>query len=374
MANIFGGAIQQYIDDHGKCRLLVYKEEITIMISPIPPLALPTISLEDIKLTTFEGVKSFAKKRRMEIKELYGDEEEIKGVWLELIEANPGIYSIFIPIKPSPIVKDYPITAQGDPLQTFTSELEVYRKNKRIAEILKGYTLYTYSLHPDRFPLEDEESWENNFEINPKHKYINISKRYDSKSKSIYSNDKIIVTSKNIMRNLISYLGAMIENDPKGLEEMKERTTIDGFYQSASDFRSHSDQIIFSSRDGLMKWRNSKILGEDKFRNRVSEENQDTLEPYYYRHPQIKKESLMIVQNVVDGKLERAVSASYMWLKDGKNPLSNCEVVENINDVSYTVFSVEDDYKKTYDQRKTKEPVSIIKYKNGKYGALLLFP
>jgi hypothetical protein len=123
-----------------------------------------------------------------------------------------------------------------------------------------------------------------------------------------------------------------------------------------------------------MRWRNSKILGEDKFKNRVSEENPDTLEPYYYRHPQIKKESLMIVQNVVDGELERAISASYVWLKNGKNPLANCKIVENINDISYTIFSVSDGYQKTHVENKTKEPVSIIKYENGKYGALLFFP
>lgn len=82
----------------------------------------------------------------------------------------------------------------------------------------------------------------------------------------------------------------------------------------------------------------------------------------------------MIVQNVVEGSLERAITVSYRWLKDNTNYLADAEILDNVNDISHNIFSVGDGFAETKVARKTKESISVIKYANGSYGALLFFP
>lgn len=389
---MFEGAIGQYIDSHGKTRMLVYPTTtggISLMTSPIPPLALKRVTTEAIKPASIEAVLAFTERKGLQIVSQDGNKSVgIQGVWVEPRQENPGIYYGYIPLKKTKFIKDIPQSQRGDPLRTDAldkSELLRYRKNKKIAEILQYYTLFTYATYPDRFPMAvDEVKWKSNFTINPKHNYDidALEKKYILDTPVIYSKGKIIVPDERTRDNLVSYLMAMVANDRDGVLAMKDLTSIDGYYKSLSDFRASSDQLIFTSRNGLMRWRNSRVLEEGRTRTEVLEnEDPDTLEPYYYRNPKIRREHLMIVQNVIDGDRDRAISVGYRWLRDNTNALADAEILENVNDISYVVYTKEESFTEERVKRKTDHFVSLIKYGdeegskgNGKYGALLFFP
>jgi hypothetical protein len=371
---MFSGATGQYIDSHGKTRMLVYKNGVCLMTSPIPPLSLKRITLNDITPVTLEEAVAFCERRGLQITSQDGSQKEgTQGIWVEPMQENPGIYYGYIPLKKIRFIKDTPISQRNDPLRTdTTSELSQYRRNKKVADVLKYYTLYTYANSPENFgPAR--------YVVNPKHTYDldAIHKKFIKDTPVIYSKGKIIVPTEGTRDNLLSYLQAMVANDRDGVLALKDAVTIDGYYQTLSDFRAPDTQtqLLFASKNAVMMWRNSKILEEGKVRTEVLDtEDPDTLEPYYYRNPKIRREHLMIVQNVIEGDMSRAISVAYKWLRDNTNALADCEVLANVSEISYIVYSKSNGFvEKRYPQT-TKESVSLIEYEDGKFGALLFFP
>jgi len=155
---------------------------------------------------------------------------------------------------------------------------------------------------------------------------------------------------------------------------MKEMVTIEGYYQSISDFRAFPDQLLFTNKNGVIRWRNSRVLEDEEKRYDVLDSiDSVTLEPYYYRNPKIRREHVMIVQNVVGGDIDRAISVAYNWLKDNTNTLADTPILDNVNSISHIIYSVETGFSEEKVPRKTKESVSLIRYLDGKYGALLFF-
>lgn len=387
MQGIFDDATGQYIDTYGKTRMIVYRDQTALMTSPIPPLALKRISLEPIPLTTIENALKFVERKGLQIVSQDGTPKDgIQGIWIEPKQENPGIYYGYIPLKKTRFIKDVPEAQRSDPLRTdISSELDEYRRSRKIAEVLKQYTLYTYarSEHPESFDEDD-------FVVNDKHVYNLdlLEKKFIKDTPVIYWKGKIIVPNEQTRDHLLSYLEAMVANDKDGVMAMKDSQAIEGYYQNLSDFRSSVDQLVFTSKNAVMRWRNSRILEEGKTRSEVMDvEDQDTLEPYYYRNPKIKREHLMIVQNVIDfsekstkgdSDLElsrdRAISVAYRWLKDNTNAMADAPILDNVANISYVIYSREQGFNETRVQRKTKEYVSLIKYANGRYGALLFFP
>lgn len=364
---MFHDATSQVIDSHGKTRALIYKSGVSLITSPIPPLSVELGDISDIKPASLKDVTDFLKRRDLQIISQDGNAEDgIQGVWIEPKEENPGIYYGYIPLKKIAAIKNVPFSTKNDPLRTDnSSELLDYRNNRKIAEVLKQYTLFTFASSPDIDP-------DAMFVIDPTHKYelSKLNKKFIPDTPVIYSKSKIIVPTEKAKINLISYLKTVLAKDKKGLMAMKDAVNLDKWYLSITDFRSASHQIIFSSKNGLMRWRNTKVL--DAENHTVSQDTDSTtLEPYFYRNPNIRKEHLMIIQNVVDGDLEKAVATSHKWLKDRVNIGAN--PAESDTAISYTVYTRDGVSAVEKIVRDTKEMASVIKYPNGDFGAILFF-
>jgi hypothetical protein len=364
---MFADSIAQVIDSHGKTRALIYKSGISLITSPIPPLSLEEVDISDIKPASLKDVTDFLKRRDLQIISQDGNAEDgIQGVWIEPKEENPGIYYGYIPLKKIPAIKNVPFSTKNDPLRTDnSSELLDYRNNRKIAEILKQYTLFTFANNPDIAPSDM-------FVVDPIHKWdmSKLNKKFTPDTPVIYNDGKIIVPSEKAKINLISYLGAAMAKDKKGLMAMATATTLDNWYLSITDFRPAARQIIFSNKNGLMRWRNMKVTGAE---NHTVAQDTDatTLEPYFYRNPNIRKEHLMIIQNVVDGSLEKAIATSHKWLKDRVNIGANPEEADH--SISYAVYTRDGATAVEKVVRDTKEMASVIKYSDESYGAILFF-
>jgi len=370
MSGLFDEVKSQYIDDNGKTRMLNYTykgKHLSLMTSPLPPFDLPVV--KKISEAPKDTALKFIKSKKLKIVSQNGTEDEIKGFWVETDEEDSDIYYGYIPISPSAALKDVEFSENTKmiPLQEDSkkSELQLFRRNKKIAEFLKIYTLYTYALHPDEF----DEKW---FVVNPNHEYNieSLDKKLVEGNNVMYDKDGyLIVPSKETITKLLGYLQIRLVNDKPGVMSLGGAKKMDDYYQSISDFRSAPNQLIFTSENGIFRWKRDMIRSES---NRTVSQNllPDATEPYFYKTHKIKNGLLHIIQNVRGGNLKNATAVGYKWIKDRVNTgyaePDKRALPENISYILYTNNGQVDKKKEG-----TKEYAPIIFYEDGTYGAIL---
>ena len=365
---LFKNAKSQYLDEAGKTRMLNYDNEVSLMTSPIPPIDLPIEDTLEIKEATLIVAQDFIKQRSLKItmQDRKQDEENIRGLWVTSKSENSGIYYGYIPIRASKPLKDVPFSpyTKNDPLRTDeTSKLEDFRQSKKIAEFLKVYVLYSYALNPDNFG-------EKSFVILPEYVYDikSLNKRlFKEKNKIMYdSKGRLIVQNEDIKTSLLSYLKVSILNDLPGVMALLNVSTIEANYQNISDFRSTPNQLIFTNKSSVLRWKAEIEHQQDM--NVVSQIlKPDSIDPYFYRNPKIKRNQLVIIQNS-DGSLERALTISDKWINDKINIGANVVPIKGIEKESYVIYTEGGETLKTGRQEKIK---SVILYEDGRYAALL---
>jgi len=375
MSSIFQDVVGQYVDNNGKTRMLNYAlsggVQISLVTSPIPPMDVAIITKKDIKLVPLAVATDFMKSKSLLAVEQDGNKDEgIQGIWIETKEQNSGIYYGYIPILPSKkIIGNIPFSQRNDPIRTDSlqqSELTLFRKNRKIAEILKQYVLYTYALNPEDFD-------ENYFWVDPDHVYDidKLNKRlFVEGNDVIYREGYIIVTSEEIKEGLMSFLRVALLNDTPGVMATLNIKTIENYYQTISDFRNVQDQLIFINRSGLKRWKQeySKKLYKGPVVSAFPIDN--IKDPYYYKNPKIRKDHLMIVQNVSSSTFEQALSVAYKWNTVRINTGWNSPVSNIIDDISYVIYT---EMGETSKEKKKTNHSHIFQYENGDYAALLFF-
>lgn len=376
MSSLFENVNSQFIDENGKTRILNF-DNITLLISPIPPLDVKNIKVkrtEDIPIleADLKSATSFIKEKGLLIVSKDGNPEGIQGLWIAPKNMNLGITNGYIPLTPIPAPDAlkkvrYVDIHQNDPIRTDGRQhsiLTKYRKNRKIADFLKEYTLYTYSLELENFG-------EDSFHIDSDHTYDieGLNRRlYRDGNDVIYYRDRLIVDSEETRDKLISYLKVMLLNDKPGVLALNKATTVSNFYKTTSDFRSPSYNLVFTSKKGVLRWMESKAtvsMGKQIAQFLVP----DIEEPYFYRSAKIKQNQLVIVQNVNGGSLDRAKTVSMKWAKDRVNIGYDAEISNVVEDMSHITFTNMGEVSKI--KKKSKEYANVILYKDGTYGALL---
>ena len=265
---LFNKVKSQYIDNSGKTRMLTYENGLCLMTSPLPPLNKPidkNINPIDIDLAI-----DFIKTKKLCITMQDGDasEKKIQGLWVEPRHSkNIGISYGYIPVNIGYALKktksnsnlicsgdsknmyiDFTPVFLNDPLRTDDeSVLKKYNKIRKIAEFLKQYTLFQYSLDPKSFGKDT-------FIINPKHEYNieSLDKRLVFNTSVMYQKGKLIVPSDKVKNHLINYLRVQLINDYSDVMSYSERIIVKNYYRTLSDFRKVSNQFIFIDKRSLM--------------------------------------------------------------------------------------------------------------------------
>ncbi len=408
---LFDSVVSQYIDNNGKTRMLTYggddSNTVCLMVSPIPPLGVAID--KTIIPASMATVLKFIKERGLLIVSQDGNADQgIQGVWVETKEQNVGIYYGYIPITPptflasgqkprlesKKVIANVPFSDRGDPIRTDPqSELSNFRRNRKIAEILKQYVLYTYANEVASIAGEIDFN-ENYFWVDPDHTYdidrLN-KKLFREGNDVIYREGYIVVPSEDIRDRLLAYLKVNLLNDTPGILSMADPlvsgaitpTTIntglplDNYYQVISDFRlspGSTDQIIFTSTNGLKRWKRDTIKKQKLDPNMISSapmENQK--DPYYYRNPKIGKATLMLIQNVAGGLLENALAVAWVWSESKVKNIGYTPSVDAITTASkvsltYIIYTESGEIERVTSKTK---PQHIFRYESGAYAALL---
>ena len=378
-SELYLNAKSQYIDTHGKTRAILY-EELLLIVPPLPPLKIINEPIEKIyRRCKIEVAKAFFKKYNLEIVQQHINDQGLVGVLVRSLNVGdyvmivshsqksdktfhgkitailpenkyrvelsqgrdeklkdvskdmlytPEFYYIYVPIEPvKPLLKEalqVPRTPVGykDPLILDTDiVLKTMRKQRKIANFLMQYTLYEYSKNPKSFG-------DNDFIIDPTHEYNieTLSSIFKDNSVIYNSDHRIIVPDEEVKKRLIYFLNTIIKNRPFAIEKYITKKSIEGYYQTISDFASNPNQIIFLNNKSITDWINSLVHKEYKNNKIQNSINRNTIEPYFYSNNNIYNGSPVIIQNVKDHDLQRAITVSNLWNKNHINAGFNAEI------------------------------------------------
>ncbi len=365
--SLFEEIKSQYIDDSGKTRMLNYSDGISLMIPPMAPRNIETNG--DVYFPTKEKALEFIQNRGLKIEMQDGDKNGIQGLWLE------GYSYIPIEEKSEAIPNiDFAPQYMIDPLiSTSESKLKEMQLHRKIAEFLKQYTLFEFSMRN----AKDEEFGQDSFVLYPEYRYENIDsleKRLIPDNNVMYDDGKLIVPSEKVREGLLNYLKIKRFNDEKGVNNFKDRKMIENYYQNLTDFKTSDGQLIFMDRSSAIRWRGETLRNRDNSRvfNYI---RPNVREAYFYRNINIRNGKLAIVQNVRKDSFYRVLKVGLIWEKDRRNVGYNIDVQEsdNTEGISYTLYS-----KMGFGinmKKDTSEDVTILEYvsKRGLGYAALLF-
>lgn len=330
---LFEGIKSQYIDNYGKCRALNF-ENFSLITSPLPPFDI--VESNNIIYCDPQTAKKVIKEKKLEIlfqqKYAYN---EISGFWVYVNQKiQQFMVNIFLPTEIMNYVENIPYAPSRlyEPInRNELSSLDRNNEALKISIFLKEYTLFTYSLDPEIFSV-------NSFIIIPNYKYNldAIGKRiFINKNNVMYKDNKLIVPSEEIRDKLIQHLEITKLNDRYLVENYKYRNIISDYYHSLKDFRSKELQLIFLDTPSIFNWREKHFA--KKYNTIKFELDLESEDPYYYINENIS-ESLLLIQNVENGDLYRALSVCKEWNDNRTNTKGyNAEPIQDKN-IEYKVY------------------------------------
>lgn len=363
--DLFNNITSQYIDNYGKCRAVNFPN-FSLITSPLPPFDIP--ESKNIIYCDEETASKVILENNLEI--LYQqryDINKISGLWVYAgDELQFFVVNIFLPtvlIDKIPNIEFAPERLYEPINRNTFSSLDKNNEALKISIFLKEYTLFTYSLSPETFSLDS-------FIIIPNYIYnLNkIGKRIFYEGNDVmYRNDRIIVPSEDIRDKLIQHLEISKLNDRYKVINYKYRNIISDYYHSLKDFRRKELQLIFLDTPSLFKWRDKHF---DLSYNTISYKiDPDIEDPYYYINQNISN-TIILIQNVLNGELLRALNVCKEWKTYNTNTQGYHAEPLKDEDVSYNIYYTNGLYKKI---GKDNNPLDILEIKKDVYCAILKF-
>ncbi len=368
---LFEDATSQYIDDSGKTRMLTFGNlKLSLMVSPLPPFNLPID--RTVLETPYETAKQFMKRKGLRPISQDGSESDGKiwGLWVDIAgDRTISLYYAYIPLVERDALPNLPFVdpTKNDPIRTepvANSDLRRYQNNRKTADFLKRYVLYAYARDPDAFD-------ENSFTVVKGYTYKieDLNKRlFFDGNRVMFRNGKLIVPSEHIRDQLMAYLEVALLNDRQGVLKLKDERSLDVFYQSIADFRPAPNQLVFMSKEAVARWKRETLRTAEA--NLIKDElNSSAVEPYYYRNPRFQNNAIVIIQNVMDGSLERAITVATAWIDERSNIGYRAAIPDEIDKLSYALYYTDGKVEEVKSEGETIAPVIV--YDNDTYGALL---
>jgi hypothetical protein len=368
----------QTIDSNGKCRsynLSVKKNpsiKFTIYIPPSQPIDAP----EDFTVyeTTYDIATSIFGTPTKEIK---------GGLWFKVLDYEHGIF-IPCPTNSTEICPESPVPSAdisaNNPIINFRNA-EKYSK-MLIECIIWGLrsngilNLQDYLDKYDKFIIVNENVRPN---ITPKNRSYLTEKGNFSYIHNIwneyFTKDNKVQLYPELYDKVVRYL-AIYYKDNDGLS-LPPDPYLNGVFKYEWDFKTFDQNRIIIGEDNLKQWFKLKeniFSGELQINKELCKNKLDANNelPFIYEY----EGNLYLVQNVRDGKFNRALNCGNEWNKNKLNNGYETADVKTAEFIPHIIYNVSDSLllflqDKEDDKRKgSMEFVSLI-YVSGKYVAML---
>ena len=367
----------QSIDIFGKVRGLNFGK-LTMLVSPISNSDPSSEKFENTESTLEEAI-SFIEENSLKIIELdTSKDNKVVGLL-----TNAFDYS-YIPVVSSEIpnsLENIPISTNRSIIpKKEDSILERTKNNKKIADFMMQLALYSFSLQ-----LQDSKSSEKNLDIlneyysdqinifitsiivNPNNNFLENIPRQFTLNSSFFKDGKLIVDSEKTKERIRWFLHYSINFNSKIVLNYKDKKYLNNYYMYLKDFSKNKDEKIFINTNSFKEWMESKIF-ENKILDIPDPENIYVQFFWNWRLKTITDNKVVLIQNVQDGDLKKALAVSKIYREDGYNAGYFVDGVETESE-NYTEIYF------TGNLLVISEPATdlfVFKYPSGKYSSLLL--
>jgi len=309
--------ISQKIDNYGKTRCINFMFNgvtVSILTTPMPPLAL----MED-RDTEIMSVNAQVAIDLLTFLQAEITSQTISNQVLKEINGKLGNVLLAIPVEDQAPLEDIPTSNIGMHYSdNNSSSLQLYNYNKKMARYLTEYMFWLFSTYIQNNNVEEvtdkvlAKFARESLQIIPNFKYQNVLKNFSMKG-AVMKNNKLVVTSEDMLKRLMYILKLYSIRDWKTLRTYYARKSITHYYVDLTDFDYYPDQIILQGEDSIDKW-----IQESKFIYKLQREiivGQQS--PYFFRNDLIGDE-IFLAQNATT--LEQAMYIAVTWQKEGYNP------------------------------------------------------
>lgn len=352
----------QLVDEDGKTRMLNFTKNVSLITSPLNIIEKVPLN-RTVKVCDFEKALQFIRDNDFQITfKNMNDKNEIIGLWIEPSFTSPLSYG-YIPIveKNNDSIfweTDVPVKREEPPVFVKKSEemteLVKLKAGRKISYILQEFSLYLSSLN-GAVPLTDED-----FIIIHDYKYSKIDTAIGNKltvNSLLFQDKKLIVPNEEIRDKLILHVKTVLEND---FEDVKNKSKIgimsfSTMYKNLHDFKDQpSSQSIISEPEKLREWKkiNDSKLSISKILNTT------THEPYYYTSEFVRHQQIVLIQNVKNGDLKRAISVAKEWCFKNINKGYDADQIDDLE------FKELTDTNKIQFYNEYRQPTVVVDYKN----------
>jgi len=373
----------QSIDIFGKVRGLNFGK-LTMLVSPISNSETGSPSSEKFENneSTLEEAISFIEENSLKITELdTSKDNKVIGIL-----TNAFDYS-YIPVIGSEIsssLDNIPISTNRSiiPKQE-ESILELTKNNKKIADFMMQLALYSFSLQ-----LNNSKSSEKNLDIlneyysdqintfigstiiDPNNDFLENIPRQFTLNSSFFKDGKLIVDSEKTKEKLKWFLHYSVNFNSKIVLNYKDKKYLNNYYIYLKDFTQDKNEKIFINTNSFKEWMESKIF-ENKILDTPDPENIYVQFFWNWRLKTITDNKVVLIQNVQDGDLKKALAVSKIYNREGYNAgyyLVDGVEAERIEAENYTeIYFTGNLLVISGDSN-----LFVFKYPSGKYASLLL--
>lgn len=320
----------QIIDNYGKCRFLGFEYKgniIYTLIDPIPPSNLQERKYSDISGVDVKIVLDFLAEIKLTplSQGVYND---------KTVEINTKIenYKLSIKVNEAEIINSIPTKSDINIIPEKLSYLNIYNRNKKLAQHICEYMFYHFSIYLNDQPINNQiinQFFENKTIVKPNYEYDDIQVYIDD-NKFLLQDDKLILKSDELKKRLYYVLKLKIERNYFDLVSYKNRKTLKNYFTDINDFNQYPDQVILKGKNSIDKWNksNNMILN---LKDYIDPENNDI---YFISNQIITQNEVCLAKNVGDN-LNEAITICVNW---NKNKIFSTKKDSSQN-IKFTLYS-----------------------------------
>lgn len=354
--------IAQVIDSYGKTRMLYVKYKgsvLTLLTSPIPPLSVREINENTPMLANIEESIEFITIMGMK---LLGRNLQNKIHTLVCVSGN---VRIAIPVNESDELAK--IKMEGGELLCMNfddSSLHQHIIAKKYARYFTEYLFWIFSrflrnndITDRKIVLDSIEKFVNeNIVIDPDIEFENVTKFFTLNG-GILQNEKMVVTSREVLNRLVFVLKLRIQRNFSELVEYHNRKMIESYYMSANDFTRHWQQIVLEGVNSVLEWIGSQGVKYIMYDEIMTEKNGT----YFFRNTLVS-DRVFLAKNA--STLDEALRIVMFWRDQGYVPLDENRDVVNLRFVMFLYKDRDEIDRYFVNGEKNSYDIKILGYRN----------
>ena len=338
-------AKRQYIDEYGKMRGLYLGNDMMIIFSASQPENLQ-VGSEIVRTDYKNAIRMFGEPIAVSI-----NKDRVDGLWYSILSLAYGIY---VPIKE--VSKNtFPnlVIGPGNPLGKELGQDLVKRlvKLKRdldfILQVMKWLLILSRMNIEDFFRSYVTIAGDANVDSSTIYDFSKIGRKFpivngisegiDEMNKrvpSLFKQGKVYIYSEKMLLGLKYLLNMYMKEYVRDITPIPK--AIKRKYLTEQDFISYSGVALFFSEKEMKIWldnlrRNYEISSTITVNNAVNSD------PYIYMAPD---KHIYLVQNVMEGDIQRALNVGYYWDKYKVNPGFRSPEYDEEENLKYVIYSI----------------------------------